>query len=71
MNDLVTYSILFLGLAILITLIWNAFNFIKLQKQTVSKKIDDARYWELKSRLDFITAVAALLIGFFSFVGYV
>lgn len=67
MKDLILF---FLLLILVVLTIWNLTSFIKYRSQPSTRKIDDARYWELKFRLDFIVAITVVIVGGLSFIGY-
>lgn len=60
----------FLVFALLILAIWNFVIFHRLKSVTGDNKIEEPRYWELKYRMDYLVAVAAMGIAVLAFYGY-
>jgi hypothetical protein len=60
----------FLVFALLILAVWNFVDFHRLKSATGSNKIEEPRYWELKYRMDYLVAVAAMGLAVLAFYGY-
>lgn len=60
----------FLLFALLTLTVWNFVIFHRLKSVTGVNKIEEPRYWELKYRMDYLVAVAAMGVAVLAFYGY-
>lgn len=60
----------FLLFALLTLAVWNFLIFHRLKSVTGVNKIEEPRYWELKYRMDYLVAVAAMGVAVLAFYGY-
>jgi type II secretory pathway pseudopilin PulG len=64
-------ALLIAVVGLVILFIWNGINFSFLKKHSSdkNKNLDDAKYWELKSKYEFMLAVVALITAMATFLG--
>lgn len=65
-----TYLLLFLIIALILLFAWNAINFRQFKNQTINTNLNDAKYWELKFKFEFLVATFILVGSVISFLGF-
>jgi len=67
-----TIILLLIIVSLISLFIWNGLNFRSLKKQATlrDKELNDAKYWELKYKTEFMVAIVTLITATAGFLGY-